>query len=193
MLDIIKAQIRESTAVKERIIADEKLLSLIAEVAKLCAQRLKAGNKILIAGNGGSAADAQHVAAEFVGRFKRERRGLPAIALTTDTSLLTAVANDYGYDVVFKRQVEALGLGGDVFIGITTSGNSPNVLAAVEAAKAQGLITVGLTGGAGGQLKERCDHCIVVPSADTPRIQESHILIGHILCDRVDAILFGDR
>lgn len=144
------------------------------------------GKKILLCGNGGSAADAQHIACELVGRFFRERRAVPAIALTTDTSILTAVANDYSFDDVFARQVAAFGQPGDVLIAITTSGNSKNVIRAAEAARERGLTVIGLTGRAGGKLKELSNPCLCVPSDSTPRIQEMHILLGHILCEIVE-------
>jgi D-sedoheptulose 7-phosphate isomerase len=147
---------------------------------------------LLIAGNGGSAADAQHIAAEFVSRFNFDRPGLPALALTTDTSILTAVGNDYGYEQLFRRQIEANGIGGDVFLGISTSGNSPNILQALEAARLKGMTTFGLTGDTGGKMRELCDFCLCVPSSDTPRIQEAHILIGHTLCAMVELALFED-
>ncbi len=154
-------------------------------------QRLRAclqeGGKILLMGNGGSAADSQHIAAEIVGRFQRERKGLPAIALTTDSSILTSVGNDYGFEHIFARQVEALCQPQDVVIGISTSGNSGNVVAGIEAAKAAGAYTVALTGTGGGRLSSLCDATLAMPSGDTPRIQEAHILIGHILCDLIDA------
>ena len=147
---------------------------------------LRAGGKILWCGNGGSAADSQHLAAELVGRFRRERRGLPSLALTTDTSILTAVANDYGYQAIFSRQLEALGVAGDLLVGMSTSGNSANVLAALEAARALGLVTVGFTGAGGGRMAALVDHLFAVGSEDTARIQEAHILAGHILCDWVE-------
>lgn len=159
----------------------------LARAAQLMVQTLKEGHKILLCGNGGSAADAQHIAAELTGRYKTERRGLPAIALTTDTSALTAIANDFGYENVFSRQVEALANAGDVLIGISTSGNSTNVLLALEQAKAIGCTTIGLTGNTGGKMNALCDINLVVPSNNTPRIQEMHILFGHILCQIVDA------
>ena len=149
------------------------------------------GNKILIAGNGGSAADAQHIAAEFVNQFNFDRPALPALALTTDTSILTAIGNDYGYEQLFRRQIEANGVPGDVFLGISTSGNSPNILQALTAATSKSITTIGLTGSSGGQMRGNCDHCICVPSADTPRIQEAHVLIGHTLCAMVELALFG--
>ncbi len=147
---------------------------------------LRAGGKILICGNGGSAADAQHIAAELVGRFGHARRGLPALALTTDSSALTSIGNDFGFDAVFSRQVEALARPGDVLIGISTSGNSRNVIAAVNSARAMGVSTLGLLGGQGGALKDMLDHMILAPSSDTPRIQECHILIAHIWCAMID-------
>ena len=152
-----------------------------------CVQKaLSKGHKVLFCGNGGSAADSQHLAAEFVGRFQKERKGLPAIALTVDTSILTAVANDYGYDTVFARQVQALGEPGDVLVGISTSGNSKNVLLAVEEAKAKGITCIGMTAEGGGKMAEVCDVCLSVPSKVTARAQEMHILMGHILCELVD-------
>lgn len=148
---------------------------------------LAAGRKILLFGNGGSAADAQHIAAELVGRFSRERRALPALALTTNTSTVTAVGNDYSYDRIFARQVEAFGASGDVAIGISTSGKSPNVIEAIRVAESIGMLTAGMTGASGRDLAELVDYCLRVPSEKTPRIQEAHILIGHILCEIVDA------
>jgi D-sedoheptulose 7-phosphate isomerase len=147
---------------------------------------LRAGGKILWCGNGGSAGDSQHLAAELVGRFKRERRGMPSIALTTDTSILTAIANDYGFEAVFARQVEALGEAGDMLVGITTSGNSGNVVCAMEVARALGMVTVGFTGAGGGKLTALTDHLFAVDSRATERIQEAHILAGHMLCDWIE-------
>ena len=162
-------------------------MPLLIEMGMRLRSCLLAGGKILLLGNGGSAADCQHIAAEIVGRYKRERRGLPAIALTTDTSILTAVGNDYGFEHVFSRQVEALCTPKDVVIGLSTSGNSPNVLAAIHTARQIGAFTIGLTGGRGGKLAQCCDLSLVVASNDTPRIQEAHILVGHMLCDLIDA------
>lgn len=159
---------------------------LIARVGTILSERLHAGGCVFWCGNGGSAADSQHLAAELVGRFERERRGLASVALTTDTSALTAIANDCGFDQVFSRQVEALCRPGDVLIGISTSGNSPNVLRAVRAAREMGVQTIGLAGKDGGELRAAADLCIVVPSPNTARIQEAHILIGHILCGIVE-------
>ena len=161
-------------------------LESIALACELLREAMADGHKVLLCGNGGSAADAQHIAAELVGRFVAERRALPAIALTTDTSALTAIANDYGYDVVFARQVEALGQPGDILIAISTSGRSKNVLAAAVAARARGMKVIGLAGGTGGELAGACDVAIVAPSSDTARIQECHIAIGHVLCESVD-------
>jgi D-sedoheptulose 7-phosphate isomerase len=158
----------------------------IVKFADVSKTALARGNKILFMGNGGSAADSQHLAAELVGRFEKERRGLPAIALTTDTSILTAVGNDYGFNRVFSRQIEALAVAGDVVVGLSTSGNSPNVVEAIQAAKAVGAVTVGMTGKDGGKLSALCDVCVKVPSAVTARIQEGHIFIGHIICQLID-------
>jgi D-sedoheptulose 7-phosphate isomerase len=163
----------------------------IVRFAEACTGALKAGRKVLFCGNGGSAADSQHLAAELVGRFQKERRGLPGIALTTDTSILTSIGNDYGFDRVFSRQVEALAAPGDVVVGLSTSGNSPNVVRALEAAKAIGAVTVGLTGQNGGKLAETSDICIKVPAEVTARIQEGHILIGHIVCQLIDEEVAG--
>lgn len=161
-------------------------LPVLTAIAHAMTLTLQSGGKVLFCGNGGSAADSQHLAAEFVGRFRRERRGLASHALTTDTSILTAVANDYGYESVFARQVEAFGKTGDVLVGISTSGNSANVVAAMELARMQGLVTVGFTGAGGGKMAEFADILLDVPSRDAARIQESHILAGHMLCDWVE-------
>lgn len=164
----------------------KRLAPLVEEVASLMVDCLKSGHKILLFGNGGSAADAQHIAAELTGRYKKERRGLPAIALTTDTSALTAIGNDYGYDRVFSRQVEALAHKGDLLVGISTSGNSPNVLLALEEGRRIDCVCVGLSGREGGRMNELCDINLVIPSHDTPRIQEMHITLAHILCHLVE-------
>ena len=165
----------------------EPLFPLISEVGIAMQNTIKNGGKILLMGNGGSAADSQHIAAEIVGRFKKERKGLPAIALTTDTSILTSVGNDYGYDYIFARRIEALCRPEDLVIGLTTSGNSANVVRAIEAANAIGATTVGMTGGTGGKLNALCKHNIVVPSNVTARIQEAHIFIGHSLCEILES------
>ena len=165
----------------------DELVPKIAQVADLIINAYAQGRKLLLCGNGGSAADAQHIAAELVGRFKKERRGLPAIALTTDTSIMTAVANDYGYDVLFSRQIEALGGKDDILIAISTSGNSQNIIRAVEVAKFKGLKTIGFLGNDGGLLKNLVDIPLVVPSQESDRTQEIHILIGHIICRLIDS------
>lgn len=166
------------------------LVEPIAECVRLLASALKHGHKVLIMGNGGSAADAQHLAAELVGRFLMERKALPAIALTTDTSILTAIGNDFGFDEVFKRQVEALARPGDILIGISTSGNSANVVRALEAGREIGVTTIGLLGRDGGEIGKFVDFALTVPSPDTPRIQEAHLFIIHVLCDLVEKDLF---
>ncbi len=172
-------------------VMERDMVSLIAEMATMLADTLARGGKLLVMGNGGSAADAQHFAAEIVGRFKMERRALPAVALSTDTSILTAIGNDYGFEAIFSRQVEALAAPGDVVVGISTSGNSPNVLKAFQLARERGCRTIGLLGCDGGCIKAACDLALVVPSDDTPRIQEGHIAIIHIVCDLVEKALFG--
>lgn len=165
----------------------EPLFPLISDVGNLLRDCIQRGGKVLLCGNGGSAADSQHIAAEIVGRFKKERKGLPSIALTTDTSILTSVGNDYGYDYIFARQVEALCRPEDILIGLTTSGNSANVVRAIEAANEIGATTIGLTGGSGGKMNDLCKHNIVVPSSVTARIQEAHIFIGHCLCEILES------
>ena len=178
----IHRQIAESIAAKQALLDDADLLAAIGTLAERIVTVYRDGGKVLIAGNGGSAADAQHIAAELVSRFTFDRPALPAVALTTDSSILTGIGNDYGYETLFSRQVEAMGRPGDLFIGISTSGNSPNILKALETAKANGIIAVGLTGASGGRMAALCDHCLKMPSDNTPRIQECHITIGHILC-----------
>jgi len=189
--DTIRREISDSISVKQKILEDVALLQLIDEVAGACVAAYQRGNRVLLAGNGGSAADAQHIAAEFVSRYAFDRPGLPAIAFTTDTSILTAIGNDYGYDQIFRRQLEANGREGDVFIGISTSGTSPNVLAALQCARELGILAVGLTGECSTKMQSRSDHCIKVPSVSTPRIQESHILLGHIICGMVEDAIFS--
>lgn len=189
--ETIAKLLQDSIDVKQALLADQAMLSAIADVAQRCVDTLRSGNKLLLAGNGGSASDAQHIAAELVGRFEVDRRGLPAIALTTNASQLTAISNDYGYEAVFSRQVEAFGAKGDLFVGLSTSGNSANVVAAAEVAKAQGLMIVGMTGESGGKLETLCDVCLKMPSSNTARIQEAHITVGHILCAQIEAALFS--
>lgn len=183
----VAKHIEESIVVKQQILKD--MVPLIEKAASVMSECLKAGHKLLFCGNGGSASDSQHLAAEFVGRYEKERRALAAIALTTDTSILTAVGNDYGYEKVFERQVEALGQKGDVLFAISTSGNSKNVIKAVEKAKERGIYTIGFTGNTGGALAGMVDLSINIPTKKTSRIQESHIMIGHILCECVDELL----
>jgi len=185
--------VRASIATKERLLSSQETLSAVAAVSEILTSALQQGNKVLLFGNGGSAADAQHIAAELVGRFAFDRPALPALALSVNSSCVTAIGNDYGYERVFARQIEALGAPGDVAIGISTSGNSPNVLLALSAAKNKRLSTVALTGSTGGKLKAIVDHCICVPSNETPRIQESHILIGHILSELVEEAIFYEQ
>ena len=188
MKKLIEDRIRESSGVKEALAKAEA--GNIEKSARIMIGSLASGGKVLVFGNGGSAADSQHMAAELVGRFKKERKALAAIALTTNTSTLTAIANDYGYDVTFARQVEALGRKGDVAVGISTSGSSKNVLEAIKKAKSMGLRTIGLLGGDGGSIKSACDVAIVVSSKDTARVQESHITVIHILCEIIENELF---
>ncbi|HEG6004057.1 TPA: D-sedoheptulose 7-phosphate isomerase [Campylobacter jejuni] len=187
----IKGHFADSILVKEQILKDENLITLIKNASLEVIKAYKNGNKTLLAGNGGSAADAQHIAGEFVSRFYFDRPGIASIALTTDTSILTAIGNDYGYENLFARQVQAQGVKGDVFIGISTSGNSKNILKALEFCKQKEIISIGLSGASGGAMNELCDYCIKVPSTCTPRIQEAHILIGHIICAIVEEELFG--
>lgn len=190
--DAISKQISDSIKVKE-LLVDEKYLSIIEKIGKIIVSVYKSGKKVILCGNGGSASDAQHIAGEMLGRFKMERRALPAIAITSNSSTVTAISNDYGFDYVFRRQVEAYGIAGDVLIGISTSGDSANILAAVDQAGKMGIVTIGLLGKSGGKLKEMVDVPFVVPSDDTPRIQECHILIGHIVCDLVENGLFENQ
>ncbi len=190
MLSLIKKHLQDSIAVKEKILADTNLLAAVEKVTNAIIIAYKQSKKVILFGNGGSAADAQHIAGEFVGRFYKERKSLPALALHTNTSVVTAIGNDYGYDAVFTRQVEAHAVVGDVVIGISTSGNSPNVVTAIQKAKEKGAFTVGLTGGNKSKLSETADICLRVPSQDTPRIQEAHITLGHIICFLVEETLF---
>lgn len=189
----IKEAIQQSIDVKKQLLTDEQLLETIGKVVEICIASLKKGGKILFCGNGGSAADAQHLAAELSGRFYFDREPLDSEALHVNTSYLTAVANDYSFDEIFSRLVKAKGRTGDVLIGLSTSGNSPNVLKAFNTANAMGLTTVGLTGETGGKMKEISTYLIRVPSNDTPRIQESHILIGHIICELIESKFFGSE
>ncbi len=188
----VSKRLKESIEVKENILKDEKLLKVISEVGLKIADAFKQDKKVLLCGNGGSAADAQHIAAELSGKFYMDRPPLFAEALHVNTSYLTAVANDYSYDEIFSRLVKAKGRKGDILIGISTSGRSKNVIKALIQAKEIGMITVGMTGADGSDMKPWCDYLIEVPSTDTPRIQEAHITIGHIICEIVEKKLFGD-
>ena len=187
----IATRLEENIQVQSRMVGTKSTLGKIEAMVDLILAVYKSGGKVILCGNGGSAADAQHLAAEFVGRFKLERRALPAIALNTNTSILTALGNDYGYETVFSRQVEALANKNDIVIGLSTSGNSPNIIKAIEAAKARGAKTIGLSGGNGGRLAKMADLALVVPSDNTPRVQEAHITIGHIVCELVERELAG--
>lgn len=188
----VSRSIQASIDVKQQLLGNSEVICTIARVAALLVDALRKANKLLLFGNGGSAADAQHIAAEFVGRFAFDRPALPALALSVNTSCVTAIGNDYGFDSVFSRQIEALGRSGDVAIGISTSGNSPNVMAAMSVARKMGIHTVGLAGCSGGKLKGAVDHCVCAPSTETPRIQECHILIGHIISQLAEEALFHE-
>ena len=188
----VRSLIQSSIAVKQKLLQDVELVASVAEVSKLIVDALLQGKKILLLGNGGSAADAQHIAAEFVGRFAFDRPALPALALSVNTSCVTAIGNDYGFDLVFSRQIEALGQKGDVAIGISTSGSSANVLHAMSTSKKLGLRTLALTGCTGGKLKNEVEFCLCAPSTETPRIQECHILMGHIISELVEQTIFGE-
>lgn len=186
---IIAAHFGHSLAALQQATHDEALLGALKAIADAITDALKSGHKLLIAGNGGSAADAQHIAAELVGRYKSERSPLPAIALTTDTSALTAIGNDYGFARIFERQVAALGQTGDVLLAISTSGRSENILAAIHAAKARGLIVIGFTGASGGDMRALCDHILLSPGKDTATIQQIHMVAAHAICDAVEQSL----
>jgi len=191
MSEKIKSLIQDSIGVKEKLMNDANLLQTIETVVNVISDAFAAGNKVLFCGNGGSAADAQHLAAEFSGRFYKDRKALPAEALHCNTSYLTAVANDYSYDVIYARLLDGIGVKGDVILGFSTSGNSVNIIKAFEVARERGIVTIGLTGASGGNMKPLCDYLFNVPSTTTPRIQESHILLGHIICELVEEKVFG--
>lgn len=186
MLDYIRANIEESIAAKEKLLCDEALLETVGRVAQVCIDAYQNGKKILLCGNGGSASDALHMAGELVGRYQMERRGVSAIVLNANTAVMTAISNDYDYESVFSKQVTALGNEGDVLFGISTSGNSANVVKALHEAKKRKICTVGLTGSHGGKLKPEADHLLNVPSDNTPRIQEMHILLIHMICGLIE-------
>lgn len=189
-MEKIKQIISASIETKQQLLQDEKLIKVIEEVVEAITNAFQSGKKVYFCGNGGSAADAQHLAAEFSGRFYIDRKALPAEALHCNTSYLTAVGNDYSYDVIYARIIDGVGMPGDVVIGLSTSGNSKNIIKAFESAREKKIITVGLTGASGGQMKSLSDYLINVPSTDTPRIQESHILAGHIICQLVEEKIF---
>jgi D-sedoheptulose 7-phosphate isomerase len=187
---LVRGRIERAVAVKQELLLDDDYQGLVIQVAMRITQSLNSGGKVIFFGNGGSAADAQHLAAEFTGRYLKERRALPALALSVNSSSLTAIGNDYGFDFVFARQLEALGNRGDVAVGISTSGNSVNVIRALEAAKSKSIYTVALTGKTGGKLRNLADCTICMPSDETPRIQECHILTAHLICDVVEQVMF---
>lgn len=191
-MDQIKQIIHSSIDVKQQLLEDEHLINTIALCVDVIVQAFRNGNKVLFCGNGGSAADAQHLAAEFSGRFYLDRDALPAEALHCNTSYLTAVGNDYGYDLIYSRMIRGIGQKGDVLVGLSTSGNSQNIINAFEVAKQKDMITIGLTGSTGGNLKPLCEYLLNVPSTDTPRIQECHITIGHIICQLVEEKYFAN-
>lgn len=190
-MDNIKKIIAASITVKQQTLADDRLLQTVKDAVDAIVSAFQKGNKVLFCGNGGSAADAQHLAAEFSGRFYKDRKALPAEALHCNTSYLTAVANDYSYDVIYSRLVEGIGNKGDIIVGLSTSGNSKNIINAFEAAKKKGIITIGFTGENGGKMKDVSDFLINAPSNDTPRIQECHIMLGHIICQLVEENYFA--
>jgi D-sedoheptulose 7-phosphate isomerase len=186
-------QIRDTQRIMGAMLENSGLLSKVEDAARACVHCVRLGGKVLLAGNGGSAADAQHIAGEFVSRFAFDRPGMAAVALTTDTSILTAIGNDYGYEKIFARQIHAVGRAGDVFIGYSTSGKSPNVLEAFRAARDVGLTCIGFTGNRGGAMRDLCHHLLEVPSPETPKIQEGHLVLGHILCGLVEHDIFGPK
>jgi D-sedoheptulose 7-phosphate isomerase len=191
MKDLVRRQLAQSIATLQATLADLHIADTVVTIAELTANAMQAGRKLLVAGNGGSAADAQHLAAEFVVRLRDNRPALRAIALTTDTSALTACGNDFGFDQIFARQIEALGAPGDVFLGISTSGNSPNILRALEQARKMQIITVGFSGAGGGKMRDLCDHNVIIPSSVTMNIQECHLALEHIFCMAVECHYLG--
>jgi len=190
MKSYISNQIDEARSIFQKMVEDEFLLGAIEDAALECIAAFGSGKKLLLAGNGGSAADAQHMAGEFVSRFAFDRPGLPAIALTTDTSILTAIGNDYGYEKLFARQIQALGNSGDIFIAYSTSGRSMNILHALDEAKQKGIKCIGFTGNRSGEMGKLCDYLFEIPSSSTPKIQEGHLLLGHILCGLIEMKIF---
>ena len=192
MRNIVADQLERTIAVLSAVAEDSELQDALIDAAEKTSQALRGGHKLMVAGNGGSAADAQHIVAEFVSRLVKDRPALRAVALTTDSSILTAVGNDYGYECVFARQIEALGQPGDVLLAISTSGNSPNIVRALELAHSSGILTVGLTGASGGRMKNLCDICVCIPSAVTMNIQEAHLALEHTFCLLVEQIYFSE-
>jgi len=190
-MEKIKEIISASIETKQQLLKDEKLSGIIEKIVDAITNAFQAGNKVYFCGNGGSAADAQHLAAEFSGRFYIDRKPLPAEALHCNTSFLTAVGNDYSFDVIYSRMIDGIGMPGDVLVGLSTSGNSKNIIKAFESAREKKIITIGLTGASGGQMKSLSDYLINIPSTDTPRIQETHILAGHIICQLVEEKIFS--
>ncbi|APT76070.1 phosphoheptose isomerase [Marinitoga sp. 1137] len=193
MENLIKERIKQSVEIKNKILENEKLLKKIESASKIIIDAIKKGNKVIFCGNGGSAADAQHLAAELMGKFYLNRKPMPAISLTVNTSVLTAIGNDFGYDEVFVRQLEGIAKNGDIIVGISTSGNSKNIIKAFKYAKENNIKIIAFTGETGGKIKEYADILINIPSNDTPRIQESHITIGHIICEIVEKEIFGEE
>lgn len=191
MKQLVQRQLAQSIATMQAVLADEHIADTIVAIGELTAHAIESGHKLLVAGNGGSAADAQHLVAEFAVRLTANRPALRAIALTTDTSILTACGNDFGFDRIFSRQIEALGQPGDIFLGISTSGNSPNILCALEQARKMNITTIGFTGKGGGRMRELSDHLVAIPSKVTMNIQESHLALEHIFCMTVERTLFG--
>lgn len=189
-MDLVKKRIEESIETKQQLLENNELTSSILEIANTIISKIKAGGSVYFCGNGGSAADAQHLAAELSGRFYFDRQPLSADALHCNTSFLTAVANDYSYDVIYTRLISGIGRKGDVLIGLSTSGNSKNIVQAFNKAREMGIYTIGMTGSKGGEMKSIADRCICIPSDDTPRIQESHIMVGHIICEIIESTLF---
>ena len=192
MQEKINQQIKNSIELKQKLLESPSVINAIEKASRAIINAYRNSHKIMLAGNGGSAADSQHLAAEFVNRFNFDRPGLPAIALTTDTSIMTSISNDSGFNKLFSRQLEAIGVEGDLFIGLSTSGNSPNIIEAFLTCRKSKIFTIGFTGSTGGRMKDICDICIRVPSDETPRIQEAHILIGHIICSITEEELFGN-
>ncbi|MDF2529383.1 MAG: Phosphoheptose isomerase [Gammaproteobacteria bacterium] len=190
MKKFVISELEKTALLFSNLLQDAHIHDQLASAVSMIVRCMHAGGKVLLAGNGGSAADAQHIAGEFVSRFYYDRPGLPAFALTVDSSVLTAIGNDYGYEYLFARQVEACGKAGDVFVGISTSGNSPNILSAFNAAREKGIATIGLSGESGGKMRDLCDLCICIPSKETPKIQEGHIVVSHIICALVEREMF---